>query len=73
MSGYRSLNNSTIKRVLNLLEPVKLTVWKVMIERVTAVKFRVKYGGDKKNKMVLAVLKSISEYSEVHGCDSSKS
>ena len=31
--------------VLNLLEPVKLTVWKVMIERVTVVKFRVNYGG----------------------------
>jgi len=28
MSGFRSLNNSTSKRVLNLLEPVKLTVWK---------------------------------------------
>ena len=45
MSGFRSLNNSTSKRVLNLLEPVKLTVWKVMIERVTVVKFRVNYGG----------------------------
>ena len=44
-SGFRSLNNSTSKRVLNLLEPVKLTVWKVMIERVTVVKFRVNYGG----------------------------
>ena len=33
MSGFRSLNNSTSKRVLNLLEPVKLTVWKIMIER----------------------------------------
>jgi len=32
-------------RVLNLLEPVKLTVWKVMVERVTVVKFRVNYGG----------------------------
>ena len=32
MSGSRSLNNSTSKRVLNLLEPVKLTVWKVMID-----------------------------------------
>ena len=40
MSGFRRLNNSTSKRVLNLLEPVKLTVWKVMIERVTVVKFR---------------------------------
>ena len=45
MSGFRSLNNSTSKRVLNLLEPVKLTVWKVMIETVTVVKFRVNYGG----------------------------
>jgi len=45
MSGFRSLNNSTSKRVLNLLEPVKLTVWKVMIQRVTVVKFRVNYGG----------------------------
>ena len=45
MSGFRSLNNSTSKRVSNLLEPVKLTVWKVMIEIVTVVKFRVNYGG----------------------------
>ena len=45
MSGFRSLNNSASKRVLNLLEPVKLTVWKVMIERVTVVQFRVNYGG----------------------------
>ena len=45
MSVFRSLNNSTSKRVLNLMEPVKLTVWKVMIERVTVVKFRVNYGG----------------------------
>ena len=45
MSGFRSLNNSTSNRVLNLLEPVKLTVWKVMIQRVTVVKFRVNYGG----------------------------
>ena len=44
MSGFRSLNNSTSKRVLNLLEPVKLTVWKVMIERVTVVKFRMNDG-----------------------------
>ena len=32
-------------RVLNVLEPVKLTVWEVMIDRVTVVKFRVNYGG----------------------------
>ena len=45
MSGFRSLNNSTSQRVLNLLEPLKLTVWKVIIERVIVVKFRVNYGG----------------------------
>ena len=49
MSRFRSLNNSTSKRVLNLLEPVKLTVWKV-----TVVEFRVHYG---EVAMVLAVLK----------------
>jgi len=43
--GFKSLNNSTSKIVLNLLEPVKLTVWKVMTETVTVVKFRVNYGG----------------------------
>ena len=36
---------TTARTSLNLLEPVKLTVWKVMIERVTAVKFRVNYRG----------------------------
>ena len=45
MSGFKSLNNSTSKRVLNLLEPVKLTVWKIMMERVTIVKFRMNDGG----------------------------
>ena len=29
MSGFRSLNNSTSKRVLNLLQLVNWTVWKV--------------------------------------------
>ena len=45
LSGFRSLNNSTSKRVRDLLETVKLTVWKVMMESVTVVKFRVNYGG----------------------------
>ena len=44
MSGFWSLNNSTSTIVLNLLESVKLTVWKVMMESVTVVKFRVNYG-----------------------------
>ena len=30
---------------MNLLEPVKLTVWKVVIERVTVIKFRMDNGG----------------------------
>ena len=44
MWGFRSLNNSTSKRVLDLLEPVTLTVWKVVIHRVTVVKFRMDNG-----------------------------
>ena len=48
MEGFENGDDmSTSKRVLNLLEPVKLTVWKVMIERVTVVKFRVNYRGGK--------------------------
>jgi len=45
MCGFRSLNNSTSKRVLNLLEPVKLIVWKVVIQRVTVIEFRIDNGG----------------------------
>ena len=30
---------------MNLLEPVKLTVWKVVIKRITVVKFRMNNGG----------------------------
>ena len=45
MWGFRSLNNSTSKRVLDLLEPVKLMVWKVVIEIVTVVMFRMDNGG----------------------------
>ena len=45
MCGFRSLNISISKRLLNLLKPVKLTVWKVMIERATVVKFRMNDGG----------------------------
>ena len=44
MLGFRSLNNSTSKRVLDVLEPVKLIVWKVVIEIVTVIKFRMDSG-----------------------------
>ena len=37
MSGFRSLNNSASRRVLDLLKPVKLS-WEVVIERITVVK-----------------------------------
>jgi len=33
MCGFRSLNNTVSKRVLNLLQPVKLTVWKVVLNK----------------------------------------
>ena len=45
MLGFRSLNNSTSKRDLDLLEPVKLMVWEAVIERVTVIKFRMDNGG----------------------------
>ena len=45
MSGFRSLNSSTSKRVLGLLEPVKLIVWKVVIQSVTVIKYRMDNGG----------------------------
>ena len=34
----RSLDNNVSNRVLNLLEPI---VWKVVIEKITVVKFRI--------------------------------
>ena len=54
MWGFRSLNNSTNKRVLDLLEPVKLTIWKVLLERITVVSLE----WTMEVAMVLAVLKS---------------
>jgi len=45
MCGFRSVNNSTSNRGLDLLEPVKLTVWKVVIDRITVVKFIMDDGG----------------------------
>jgi len=38
---FRSFNHSTCKTVLNLLEAVCLRFRKIVIERVTVVKFRV--------------------------------
>ena len=40
-----ALTTARAREFLNLMEPVKLTVWKFMIERVTVVKFRMNDGG----------------------------
>ena len=41
MRRFRSFNHSTCKTVLNLLEAVNLRLRKIVVERVTVVKFRV--------------------------------
>ena len=41
MRRFRSFNHSTCKTVLNLLEAVYLRLRKIVVERVTLVKFRV--------------------------------
>jgi len=41
MRRFRSFNHSTCKTVLNLLEPVYLRLRKIVVERVTVVKFGV--------------------------------
>jgi len=41
MGRFRSFNHSTCKTVLNLLEAVYLRLRKIVVERVTVVKFRV--------------------------------
>ena len=45
MRRFRSFNHSTCKTVLNLLEAVYLRLRKIVVERVTVVKFRVDTGG----------------------------
>ena len=41
MRRFRSFNHSTCKTVLNLMEAVYLRLRKIVVERVTVVKFRV--------------------------------
>ena len=41
MRRFRSFNHSTCKTVLNLLDAVYLRLRKIVVERVTVVKFRV--------------------------------
>ena len=41
MRRFKSFNHSTCKTVLNLLEAVYLRLRKIVVERVTVVKFRV--------------------------------
>ena len=51
---FISINHSTCKTVLNLLEAVYLRLRKIVVESVTVVKFRV----DNRGSDVLAVLES---------------
>ena len=41
MRRFRSFNHRTCKTVLNLLEAIYLTLRKIVVQRVTVVKFRV--------------------------------
>jgi len=41
MKRFRSFNHSACKTVLNLLEAIYLGLRKIVVERVTVVKFRV--------------------------------
>ena len=54
MRRFRSFNHSTRKTVLNLLEAVYLRLRKIVVERVTVVKFRV----DNRGSNVRTVLES---------------
>ena len=45
MSEFRSFNNGTSKGVLDLLETMYLRLRKIVVRRVTVVKFGMYYGG----------------------------
>jgi len=45
MTGFRSFNNSTYKRILNLLETGCQIPAEVVVKRITVIKFRVNDGG----------------------------
>jgi len=55
---------------MNLLEPVKLIVWKVVIDGVTVIKYSMDYGGG--NGAGIFENQDMGGYSEVHECDSSR-
>jgi len=44
VTGFGSFDNSTCKRVLDQLEPGDLSLWQVLIKRVTVVKLGVNNG-----------------------------
>ena len=46
MREFGAFHNSTSKRILNKLETVYLRLWKMEVEGVTVVKFRVNNGDD---------------------------
>ena len=40
VSEFRSFNNGTSKGVLDLFETIYLRLWKIVVQRITVVKFR---------------------------------
>ena len=50
MTAFRSLNNNTGKRVLDLLEAGDLRLRQVVVERITVIEFGVNDGGGNVSK-----------------------
>jgi len=70
MCEFISPNNSASTAVLNLLEPIKLIFRKVVIERITVVKFGI--SSENGSGAGCFDVKILGGYSEVHECCSSK-
>ena len=66
MRKFRSFNHCRCKIVLNLLKAINLRLRKIVVERVTVVKFRV----DNRGSNVLAVLTKGND--RVHGYENSR-
>ena len=53
---FRSFNHSTCKTVLNLLEAVYLRLRKIVVERVTVVKFGADNTGSYKEVIIIIII-----------------
>ena len=70
MTDFGSLNHIPGKRVLNNLKTICLRFWKVVVQRVAVIKFRVNNRCD--NGTGSFEVKIRGGYSEVHKCDNNK-